>query len=206
MGKNERNFATVATEAWVVVCYVVGQHIIIDKVCEATSKRIRKIRYKHKAFELYRLVKNAMARGGYFLAADNKRFRKLLKSEVGFIESRQEQSIQVRMRLENLLKFLCLRFEKNEYYKVDEDMIMACKFYGDYKYDIMSGKILNINEVINTQGWAEAEDAYNEVKDDEVDKNNVTDEELRDYLKKLGASEEVIETILKSLDDCFGIN
>lgn len=201
--RNVENKNFTATEAWVLGCYVVGHTVIVTKASDLVAKGTMKLINKNEAFKLYRLTKSALNHGE-FNEKNYEKFQKILQDERCYIENHPEQFIQTRLKLKNLLQYIENKLDPTfASRKVDLDMVQAAKEYGKYRYSIMNGKVIDTKDVIDVYSWVVKEECDG-VDAEEVDKSDVTAEELRDNLKKLGASEEVIGTIFKSLDDCFG--
>lgn len=205
--RNERNFT--AVDAWVLGCYAVGSTVIINKTSDILIKGCNKLIDKREAFELYNLAKGAFKNNGIFTAKRYEKFLKLLETERRFIENHPEQYVQVRMKLQNILQYIENKFDMDTgYYKIDEDMVQAAKEYGKYRYDIMSGKILDSQDIIDVHSWVSAEKAYEfekeEAEKDLEEKTDAAMEAVKRSLINMGATDEQINSIIKSLDECFG--
>ena len=205
--KNEnKNFT--ATEAWVLGCYVVGHAVIITKASDLVAKGALKLINKNEAFKLYRLTKGALTYGK-FNDKNYAKFQKTLQDERCYIENHPEQFIQTRLKLKNLLQYIENKLDPTlASGKVDLDMVQAAKEYGKYRYGIMSGKILDTQDIIDVYSWITSEKAYElekeEAEKDLKEKQDAAMEAMKRSLINMGATDEQIDSIIKSLDECFG--
>ena len=206
--KERRNRNINATELWVLGCYVVGHTVIVTNACNLVAKGTMKLSDKHEAFKLYRITKGSL-KLGEFNEKNYAKFQKILQDERCYIENHPEQFIQTRLKLRNLLQYIENKLDPTlASGKVDPDMVQAAKEYGKYRYGIMSGKILDSNDIIDVYSWVTSEKAYELEKEEaEKDLEEKTDAALKAMkrnLVNLGATDEQIEGIIKSLDECFG--
>lgn len=205
--KERRNGNINATELWVLGCYVVGHTVIITNACNLLAKGTTKLSDKHEAFKLYRITKGSL-KHGEFNEKNYAKFQKILQDERCYIENHPEQFIQTRLKLRNLLQYIENKLDPTlTSGKVDLDMVQAAKEYGKYRYGIMTGKILDSNDIIDVYSWVTNEKAYELAKEEEEkdlnEKKDAAREEMKRNLINVGATDEQIDSIMKSLDDCF---
>ena len=168
--RNAENKNLTATESWVLGCYVVGHIVIVTKASDLVAKGALKLINKNEAFKLYRLTKSSL-KHGEFNDKNYAKFQKTLQDERCYIENHPEQFIQTRLKLKNLLQYIENKLDPTfASGKVDLDMVQAAKEYGKYRYGIMSGKILDSNDVIGVYSWVTSEKAY-ELEKEEAEKD-----------------------------------
>lgn len=184
--EDERNI-TIGEELWVTACYSVGATMIISKSIELISKGCVKMIDKINAFELHKLIKDAVK---YDCSVPQKKYDRLIEV---FREEKEWVKVQINQPV----------VVRNEMIKTLSDLETAFRGARLTPYSVILAEKYCKNKVLIMKGWKLASpEEEKDAKPFEEERKELR-KNFEEYLTRMGATQDQIDQLDKVYDELF---